>query len=51
MVDMADEAYPVSRGLLIEYYMHLLMRTSILWLQLFLPLRYLALSLDHEHNN
>jgi hypothetical protein len=30
---------------------HGLMRTSILWLQSFLPLRYLALSHDHEHNN
>jgi hypothetical protein len=28
-----------------------MMRTSILWLQSFLPLRYLALSHDHEHNN
>jgi hypothetical protein len=28
-----------------------LMRTSIFRLQLFLPLRYLALSHDHEHNN
>jgi hypothetical protein len=27
------------------------MRTSILRLQSFLPLRYLALSHDHEHNN
>jgi hypothetical protein len=27
------------------------MRTSILWLQSFPPLRYLALSHDHEHNN
>jgi hypothetical protein len=27
------------------------MRTSILQLQSFLPLRYLALSRDHEHNN
>jgi hypothetical protein len=27
------------------------MRTSIIWLQSFLPLRYLALSYDHEHNN
>jgi hypothetical protein len=30
---------------------HPVMRTSILWLQSFLPLRYLALSHDHEHNN
>jgi hypothetical protein len=30
---------------------HILMRTSILRLQSFLPLRYLALSHDHEHNN
>jgi hypothetical protein len=29
----------------------LVMRTSILWLQSFLPLRYLALSHNHEHNN
>jgi hypothetical protein len=29
----------------------LLMRTSILHLQLFLPLRYLTLLHDHEHNN
>jgi hypothetical protein len=28
-----------------------MMRTSILWLQSFLPLKYLALSHDHEHNN
>jgi hypothetical protein len=28
-----------------------MMRTSILQLQSFLPLRYLALSHDHEHNN
>jgi hypothetical protein len=28
-----------------------MMRTSILLLQSFLPLRYLALSHDHEHNN
>jgi hypothetical protein len=28
-----------------------LMRTSILQLQSFLPLRYLALSHDHEHDN
>jgi hypothetical protein len=28
-----------------------MMRTSILRLQLFFPLRYLALSHDHEHNN
>jgi hypothetical protein len=28
-----------------------MMRTSILRLQSFLPLRYLALSHDHEHNN
>jgi hypothetical protein len=28
-----------------------MMRTSILWLQSFLPLRYLVLSHDHEHNN
>jgi hypothetical protein len=28
-----------------------MMRTSILRLQTFLPLRYLALSHDHEHNN
>jgi hypothetical protein len=27
------------------------MRTSILWLQSFLSLRYLALSHDHEYNN
>jgi hypothetical protein len=30
---------------------NLLMRTSILRLQSFLPWRYLALSHDHEHNN
>jgi hypothetical protein len=29
----------------------LVMRTSILQLQSFLPLRYLTLSHDHEHNN
>jgi hypothetical protein len=29
----------------------MVMRTSILQLQSFLPLRYLALSHDHEHNN
>jgi hypothetical protein len=29
----------------------MLMRTSILRLQSFLPLTYLALSHDHEHNN
>jgi hypothetical protein len=29
----------------------IVMRTSILWLQSFLLLRYLALSYDHEHNN
>jgi predicted nucleic acid-binding Zn ribbon protein len=28
-----------------------MMRTSILRLQLFLPLRYLTISHDHEHNN
>jgi hypothetical protein len=28
-----------------------MMRTSILQLQSFLPLRYLVLSHDHEHNN
>jgi hypothetical protein len=28
-----------------------MMRTSLLWLQSFLLLRYLALSHDHEHNN
>jgi hypothetical protein len=28
-----------------------MMRTSILQLQSFLPLRYLTLSHDHEHNN
>jgi hypothetical protein len=30
---------------------NIMMRTSILWLQSFLPLRYLALTHDHEHNN
>jgi hypothetical protein len=28
-----------------------LIRTSILWLQSFLSLRYLVLSYDHKHNN